>query len=101
MKIEDEDRLGLLGGSNFFVRPGASEGPITFSGRLGNAQHLGGFSEAQAKKIAELDQLGALRVEPGEFFQRFTNGKDMVGFGIGGGGGVFEIDALLSSAVAN
>ena len=61
-------------GPNLFVKPRPGKGPVAFGRRLGNTQHLGGFGERQADKIAEFDQFGALWVELGEFFKGFTNG---------------------------
>ena len=88
-------------GANLFVKPCPGEGPVAFGGRLRNPQHLGSFGQRKTNKIAELDHFCALWVELGEFFQGFTHSEDVVGLRISGRRVLFQLDALLASAMAN
>ena len=48
---------------NLLVEPRPGIGPPAFGGGLGNAENFGGFLDFQADEIAELDQLGLLRLQ--------------------------------------
>jgi hypothetical protein len=86
--------------SDRIEQPRPGESPVPPGGAFADAERLGGFFDAQADEVTQLDHLGLLGVHGGEPLQSVVDGEDTL---IGVRGRDFdpiEIRALLPAAVA-
>jgi len=72
---------------NLMVEPRPRVGPPAFGGGLGDAKHFGGFRDFHADEVAELHQLGLLRLQFGEAIQGIAQSEQLL---IGPGAGDFN-----------
>src|SRR5690349_4222401 len=63
---------GLVGSAQRAQQPGAGVSPQRVRGARRDAQRLGGLRDRQTGEVAELDQLGGLRVGGGKQGQRLV-----------------------------
>src|SRR5689334_8982579 len=63
---------------DFAAKPRSGMDPPTIDRGFGNTQHLRGFLHRKSGEIAQLHQLGFLRIFVREFVQCFVHGEDLV-----------------------
>ena len=73
------------------MEPGAGVGPVPMEGAGGNAGEGGDFFPGETSEVLEFDELGAVGIDLGEFFEGFADGDDFVV----GDGGLDAGDALV------
>src|SRR6185369_881645 len=64
--------------ANLLVQPGTRIGPFTLGSGHRDAEHLRGFLEGEADKIAQLDDFGLAGVVSGEPVERFVDGERLL-----------------------
>ena len=85
--------------ADFAEEPGAGVGPVALGGGGADAQDFGGFLEGEAGEVAELYELGLLRVVQGEAIEGVVDGEQFVVCNGDGNLDILKIDALKAAAV--
>src|SRR5678815_840826 len=75
--------------------PSPGKGPVTPRSALADAERLGGFFDAQADEVAQLDHLGFLGVHRGKPLDGLVNGEEALVGVRSGNFDPIEVRALL------